>query len=204
MTTETTTTPPELTTRSLDAGWDYARWSQLPDDGNRYEVIDGVLYMTTAPSFFHQWIASRIIRLLQTQIEDTGIGIVSFAPIGLLMPGCDPVQPDIVVVRSDDRGIIYDRRINGVPALIVEVLSPGSAEKDTAIKRAAYARAGLPEYWIVRPAERDLLVLTQPDFALGDYLHSVTFSQSQELISPTLPLRAAVGTFFAGSPDETV
>ena len=45
---------PELVTRSLDATWNYARWSQLPDDGNRYEVINGVLYMTTAPSFFHQ------------------------------------------------------------------------------------------------------------------------------------------------------
>ncbi len=204
MTTETSTALPELTTRSLDAGWNYARWSQLPDDGNRYEVIDGVLYMTTAPSFFHQWIASRIIRTLQTQIEDTGVGLVAFAPIGLLMPGCDPVQPDIVVVRNEDRGMIYDRRINGVPALIVEVLSPGNAEKDTAIKRAAYARAGLPEYWIVRPAERDLLVLSQPDLALSDYLHIVTFTQSQALISPTLPLRAAVAGLFAGSPDETV
>lgn len=204
MTTETTTAPLELTTRSLDAGWNYARWSQLPDDGNRYEVIDGVLYTSTAPSFFHQWIASRIIRMLQTLIEDPGVGLVAFAPIGLLMPGCDPVQPDIVVVRSEDRGMIYDRRINGVPALIVEVLSPGNAEKDTAIKRAAYARAGLPEYWIVRPAERDLLVLSQPDSTLGDYLHTVSFSQSQELISPTLPLRAAVAGFFAGSPDETV
>jgi Uma2 family endonuclease len=204
MTTEIATSPPELTTRSLDASWNYARWSQLLDDGNRYEVIDGVLYMTTAPSFFHQWIVSRITRVLQTQIEDPGIGLVAFSPIGLLMPGCDPVQPDIVVVRSDERGMIYDRRINGVPALIVEVLSPGNAEKDTAIKRAAYARAGLPEYWIVRPSERDVLVLAQPDAALGDYLHTVAFAQSQELISPTLPVRAAVAGFFAGSPDETV
>jgi len=204
MTTEITTAPPELTTRSLDAGWNYARWSQLPDDGNRYEVIDGVLYMTTAPSFFHQWIASRIIRMLQAQIEDAGVGLVAFAPIGLLMPGCDPVQPDIVVVRSEDRGMIYNRRINGVPALIVEILSPSNAEKDTAIKRAAYARAGVPEYWIVRPTERDVLVLSQPDFALGGYLHTLTFTLSQELISPTLPLRAAVASLFAGSPDETV
>ena len=204
MTIEITEALPELTTRSLDAVWNYARWSRLPDDGNRYEVIDGVLYMTTAPSFFHQWIVSRITRMLQTQLEDPGVGLVAFAPIGLLMPGCDPVQPDIVVVRSEDRGMIYDRRINGVPALIVEVLSPGNAEKDTAIKRAAYARAGLPEYWIVRPAKRDLLVLSQPDFALGDYLHIVTFTQSQALISPTLPLRAAIASLFAGSPDETV
>ena len=120
------------------------------------------------------------------------------------MPGCDPVQPDIVVVRSEDRGMIYDRRINGVPVLIVEVLSPGNAETETAIKRAAYARAGVPEYWIVRPTERDLLVLSQPDVTLGDYLHTVSFTQSQELMSSTLPLRAAVAGLFAGSPDETV
>jgi hypothetical protein len=49
-----TAAPPELVTRSLDASWNYARWLRLPDDGNRYEVIDGVLYMSTAPSFFHQ------------------------------------------------------------------------------------------------------------------------------------------------------
>lgn len=55
MSTETIA-PPEFVTRSLDAGWDYARWLRLPADGNRYEVVDGVLYMSTAPSFFHQWI----------------------------------------------------------------------------------------------------------------------------------------------------
>lgn len=203
MQAETVVTP-ELVTRSLDASWNYARWSQLPDDGNRYEVIDGVLYMTTAPSFFHQWIVSRITRMLQAQIEDTGIGIVAFAPIGLLMPGCDPVQPDIVVVRSEDRGMIYDRRINGVPALIVEVLSPSSAEKDTEIKRAAYARAGLPEYWIVRPAERDVIVLSRPDPASGLYLQSLNVGPAEELRSPTLPFRAAIAGFFAGSPDETL
>ncbi|MEI8165477.1 MAG: Uma2 family endonuclease [Chloroflexales bacterium] len=199
-----TTAPPELVVRSLDASWSYARWSQLPDDGNRYEVIDGVLYMTTAPSFFHQWIIRQIVRTLQTQLDDTGIGITAFAPIGLLMPGCEPVQPDVVVIRSEDRGIIYDRRINAVPALIVEVLSPSNAEKDTAIKRAAYARAGLPEYWIVRPAERDLIVLSQPDPASGLYLQSASVPPGGELVSPTLPFRAAIAGFFAGSPDETL
>jgi Uma2 family endonuclease len=202
MSVETTT--PELVTRSLDASWNYARWAQLPDDGRRYEVIDGVLYMTTAPSFFHQWIASRIVRMLQAQVEDSGVGLVAFAPVGLLMPGCDPVQPDVVVVRSEERGMIYDRRINGVPALIVEVLSPSNAEKDTEIKRAAYARAGLPEYWIVRPAERDVIVLSKPDPAAALFLHSSTVAPDGELVSPTLPFRAAIAGFFAGSPDETL
>jgi Uma2 family endonuclease len=199
-----TTAPPELVVRSLDASWNYARWSQLPADDNRYEVIDGVLYMSTTPSFFHQWIIRQLVYTLAKQIDDTGIGLTAFAPIGLLMPGCDPVQPDVVVIRSEDRGIIYDRRINDVPALIVEVLSPSNAEKDTEIKRAAYARAGLPEYWIVRPAERDLIVLSQPDPASGLYLQSASVPPGGELVSPTLPFRAAIAGFFAGSPDETL
>jgi hypothetical protein len=88
-----TTNPPELVTRSLDANWNYARWEQLPEDGNRYEVIDGVLYMTTAPSFFHQWIIRQIVFALAEQIDRPGIGLTMWSPIGLLMPGCDPVQP---------------------------------------------------------------------------------------------------------------
>lgn len=120
------------------------------------------------------------------------------------MPGCDPVQPDIVVVRSEDRGLIYDRRINAVPALIVEVLSPSNAAQDTEVKRAAYARAGLAEFWIVRPAERDMLVLSEPDPAAGLYHHSLTIAPDGEILSPTLPFRASIAGFFAGSPDETL
>ena len=204
MTTVEAPTLPQLIVRSLDASWNYARWQRLPNDGNRYEVIDGVLYMTTAPSFFHQWIIRQVSLALIGQIDRSGIGLTTWSPIGLIMPGCEPVQPDIVVVRMEDVGMIYDRRINGVPALIVEVLSPSNAEKDTEIKRAAYARAGLPEYWIIRPAERDVLVLTEPDPALGTFLHTSHMTPDGELASPTLPFQAAVAGFFAGSPDETM
>ncbi len=93
---------PDLVLRSLDATWNLARWEKLPNDGNRYEVIDGVLYMTTAPSTFHQWISKQIARVLLAQIDDTGVGETVWTPIGLIMPGCDPVQPDLVVVRTAD------------------------------------------------------------------------------------------------------
>lgn len=195
---------PELVVRSLNNSWTYERWLDLPDDGNRYEVIDGVLYMTTAPSFFHQWIIRQIVRELLKQIDDTGLGITIWSPVGLLMPGCEPAQPDILVVRTEEQAIIHDRRIHGVPALIVEVLSPGNIEKDMDIKRAAYARAGVPEYWIVRPAERDVIVLTHVDQTAGTYLHMTTFSQGDELVSLPLRFRAYVGALFAGSPDETL
>jgi Uma2 family endonuclease len=72
------------------------------------------------------------------------------------MPGCDPVQPDFVVVLRNHASIIHDRRIWGVPDLIVEILSPGNSAYDEEIKQDAYARAGVPEYAIVDPRNREL------------------------------------------------
>lgn len=197
-------TSPELAMRSQDATWNRAKWEQLPDDGNRYEVIDGVLYMSTAPSFFHQWIIRQIVRVLFAQIDDRGIGLTTFAPLGVFMPGCDPVQPDVLVIRRENLGIIRDRRIEGMPDLLVEVLSPSNADADTEIKRKGYARAGVPEYWIVRPANRDVLVYAEPDATLGDFAHSHRAAADAELLSPTLPVRSAVTAFFADAPDTTL
>ena len=195
---------PELVLRSPDASWNLARWETLPADGNRYEVIDGVLYMTTAPSTFHQWITKQIAQVLLAQIDDAGIGETFWAPIGLIMPGCDPVQPDLVVVRTADRHLFHDRRIRGVPALIIEILSPSNPDQDLDTKRKAYARAGLPEYWIVRPAERDVLLCTEPDPAIADYLQATHIAPDAELHSPTLPIRTPIDRFFAGAPDPTL
>lgn len=194
----------ELAMRSHDASWSRERWLQLPDDGNRYEVIDGVLYMSTAPSFFHQWIIRQIFLVLFAQIDSTGIGLTLWSPLGVFMPGCDPVQPDLIVIASADLGIIRQRHIEGTPALLVEVLSPGTATTDREVKRKAYARAGVPEYWIVRPARQDLLVYAQPDAELGDYRQSQPFASGTELVSPTFPIHAPVESFFAGAPDTTL
>jgi Uma2 family endonuclease len=191
--------------RSLDTAWDYARWEQLPDDGNRYEVIAGVLYMRTCPSVFHQWIVARLLRFIAIPAEDCELGYGLMAPIGLLMPGCDPVQPDFLLIRRANAGIIADRRVRGVPDLIAEVLSPTNAEQDTQIKRAAYARAGVPEYWIVRPATRDLLICWQPDAALGDYAQSRLIASGERAEAATIPgVGAAVADLFAGAPDATL
>ena len=195
---------PELTLRSLRANWDRLRWEQLPADGNRYEIIDGVLYMTTAPSAFHQWIIRQIFLTLYTQIDTPGIGTTLWSPVGVFMPGCDPVQPDLFVVRNEERGIFHDRRVFGVPALIVEVLSPSNPEQDLEVKRDAYARAGVPEYWVVRPAERDLLLFSQPEPTLAIYSRIDLLTPDAELLSPTLPVRVVITNFFADAPDTTL
>lgn len=195
---------PERALRSLRADWSRERWEQLPDDGNRYEVIDGVLYTTTAPSAFHQWIVRQIVRALFVQIDDQRLGVTLWAPIGVFMPGCDPVQPDILVVRTANLGIIRDRRIYGVPDLIVEVVSPSNSEQDLEIKRKAYARAAVPEYWIVRPAERDVMVCSEPDPVAELFKHVDTIPPDGTLASPTLPIQASVADFFANAPDTTL
>jgi Uma2 family endonuclease len=200
-----TIAPIELAMRSLDSAWDGARWEQLPDDGKRYEIIDGTLYMTTAPSYFHQWIVQRLARFIGQPFEDRGEGYMGTAPIGVFMPGCDPVQPDFVLIRRANATIIADRRIRGVPDLIAEVLSPSNAEQDTQIKRAAYARAGVPEYWIVRPATRDVLLCWQPDATLGDYAQSRLIPSGERVSAATLPgVGTLVADLFAGSPDTTL
>ena len=193
----------DLLLQSRDASWCYERWERLPDDGNRYEVIDGVLYMTTAPGFGHQRAIVRLVRYVGLPLEERGVALVTFAPIGVIMPGADPVQPDFLLIRRERASIVAeDGRIRGVPDLIAEVLSPSNPEMDTVIKRAAYARAGVPEYWIVRPGQRDVLVCTGPDPDLSDYTDVRQFATGSELASPTLPIRVPVAALFEGTGES--
>jgi Uma2 family endonuclease len=183
--------------RSIDASWGYERWEQLPDDGNRYEVLDGVLYMSTAPGFNHQRMILNLIRHVRLPLEERGTAISAMAPIGLIMPGADPVQPDFLIIRRERAGIVAeDGRIRGVPDLIAEVLSPSNPELDTQVKRGVYARAGVPEYWIVRPEMSDVLACSEPDTERGIYRSERVCASGSELTATTLPISVAVGDLF--------
>jgi Uma2 family endonuclease len=182
--------------------WTYADWEALPGDDNIYEVIDGVLYTATAPSNFHQWIQLRLYRFLGIPAEDAGLGYVFTAPVGLLMPGCDPVQPDFVFVSAANAGIIRNRRVRGVPDLLIEILSPNNITYDTQVKLVAYALAGVPEYAIVDPRSRslDLYRLHAP----GRYDSPYSFAEHERAHFACLPtLGFTVGDLFAGAPDTT-
>lgn len=187
----------ELFLRSLHADWDAARWSSLSHDtGLRYEVIDGVLYMSTSPSPEHQWITNCTVGRLFDQIQYKGLGFVLWAPGGLFMPGATPVQPDVMVLKPEDKRLIAAGRIATIPLLVVEILSPSNADHDLITKRDAYARAGVPEYWILRPIERDVLVHSDPETATGIYRRVSRIAPDAELVSPTLPFRAPIRDLF--------
>ena len=199
-----TATGTEFLLQSPDATWCADRWEELPNDGNRYEVIDGVLYMSTSPRYFHQWVIEMIHENVGMPLRKQGIVYTARAPIGVFMPGCDPVQPDYMLVRQKRASIIQDGRIVGVPDLIVEVLSPSHPRLDTVIKRAAYARAGVPEYWLPRPATRDVMVYWHPEPNFGDFANSMLVPADGVLESPTLPIKQRIADFFEGCPDTTL
>ncbi|WP_419165175.1 Uma2 family endonuclease [Candidatus Palauibacter sp.] len=127
---------------------------ELPDDGNRYEAIEGDVYMTPAPTFRHQRVGWRLGKALDRLLEEPGHGVVVPAPFGVEFPATgEGVQPDLVFVSEERRGIITDAGLTGAPDLAVEILSPSTASRDRGLKLRLYERQGVREYWIVDPEE---------------------------------------------------
>jgi Uma2 family endonuclease len=129
--------------------WTYTEFARLPDDGNRYEVIAGELHMTPAPRPIHQKIVARLCTALDLFSQEHKLGEVFPGPIDVVFAEGDYLEPDLVFVRRDRRGIISDRGIEGAPDLVVEVVSASTAVRDRNLKRERYAWFGVPEYWVV-------------------------------------------------------
>ena len=127
-----------------------------PDDGNRYEVIDGELYVTPAPSWQHQHGLSKLHVLLGRHVYPLGLGRIVQAPLGVVLDEETAVQPDLVYVSRECASIIAERGIEGATDLIVEVLSPSTQARDRGIKMQSYAAGGIPHYWILDTAHRRL------------------------------------------------
>lgn len=129
--------------------WTAAQVRELPDDGNRYEVVDGELLVTPAPRFDHQEAVAHLWRLLADYLHVVRIGHATLSPADVELDPHTLVQPDVFVVAlvdgrrpknwSDLRGLL----------LAVEILSPSSARADRTLKRRRFQRAGIPEYWVV-------------------------------------------------------
>ncbi len=147
--------------------WTYEDYRQLPDDGNRYEIIDGRLYVTPSPSMIHQAL-SRRLKFVFYRLEQEGQGYIINAPADLLMPGADPVQPDLMFLTVEQRQQIRKHAVVGPPTLIVEILSPGTARVDRTVKLRKYAQCGVPHYWLL-----DAMSTTLEAFRLGPDGHYV-------------------------------
>lgn len=167
---------PELPTDQFwpeQGQWTYEDFLRLPDDGKRYEIIDGVLYMANAPDFEHQLAVTVLTSQLWSFVQLHNLGIVLTAPFEVHLPGiAQPVQPDILFVSNARRNIIKPKLIEGAPDLIVEVRSISTARHDRTVKFNVYERAGVREYWIVNPRLRvvEVYALQGNEYVLhGEY-----------------------------------
>ena len=135
---------------------DYMAW---PDDGRRYELFEGELYMVPSPSVKHQRISRKLMLLLAQFVDEYQLGEIFDAPLDVVFAEATFVQPDILFISHQRRGIIGEQNISGAPDLVVEILSPSTEERDRGIKSQLYCRYGVQEYWLVDPEERTVEVL---------------------------------------------
>jgi len=154
--------------------WTYEDYLNLPDDGCRYEIIEGILYMSNAPSFDHQYTVMEIAFNLKSFVNQNQLGYVLTAPFEIhIAEKTRPVQPDVLFIGAK-RGLLRGAKyFDGSPDLVVEVLSPSTRRFDQFTKFRAYEKAHVPEYWIADPKSRLVQVYTldnQEYVLLGDFM----------------------------------
>jgi Uma2 family endonuclease len=147
----------------------YKEYEALPADGRRYEIHEGELSVTAAPSPRHQIISRNLFRILDTYVKTQGIGEVLYAPLDVILSDTSIVQPDIVYLDPARVGAISQRGVEGPPTLVVEVLSPATTLIDRSTKHQLYASYGVPFFWLVDPEGRtvDAFVLGPQGYSLA-------------------------------------
>jgi Uma2 family endonuclease len=156
----------------------YDDYVLLPDDGRRYEVLDGELEVSPAPSPGHQAVSRNLLRILDRHVDERGVGSLYYAPVDVILAPATIVQPDLLFVAAGRESIVTSRAVEGAPDLVIEILSPASGRLDRVGKAALYARYGVEHYWIVDPDARTVerYALAEAAFRLvGTDRGAVTF-----------------------------
>lgn len=181
-----------MATRAQPHTWTYDDLLALPDDGTRYEIIDGELYPMPAPNAVHATIIiNLIVRVFGPLIDTLGLRLLT-APLDVFLGDARPVQPDLLVLLPDQLGLLGDRGVEGPPALVVEVLSPSNPEHDRITKRAAYARGGVREYWLVSPEAAIVEILALAGDRYRTHARVAGDEPLSSLVLPTLAAPAAL------------
>ena len=171
----------------------YKDYLLLPE-GDRRELIEGDFYVVPAPSIWHQTIVANLGMVLREFAKRNRLGAVLWAPTDVVLSPESVVQPDILFISNERRGIITEDNVSGAPDLVVEILSPSTAERDRELKLTLYARYGVREYWIVDPEDSSVEVMVLEEAGVG----SARRYTSGLVESPLLPgLAVALDEVFA-------
>jgi Uma2 family endonuclease len=170
----------------------------MPEDGNRYEVIDGELFVSGPPTFTHQKVLTNTAMAVHGYLREHPIGVV-VPGVGLIFDDYNAIIPDAVFATNERLHAALDEgRFHAAPEIVIEILSPGPANerRDRRVKLSLYAARGVGEYWIVDPENRSVELYRRD--ATGDLVCDQTQMQDDELASGFRPgFRVCVNTLFA-------
>jgi Uma2 family endonuclease len=179
--------------------WTSKDLEMFPDDGKRYEIVDGELYVSKQPHYHHQRVCVRLTTLLEVWSQQTKAGEANFAP-GLIFADDEDVAPDVTWVSRERRATALhaDGKLHAAPELVVEVLSPGviNERRDREFKLRLYSRRGVEEYWVVSWQEHRIEIYRREKAMLK---LEKTLYENDLLQSPLLPgFSCQVSEVFAG------
>ena len=160
----------------------YEDYQKTPDD-ERWELLDGELVMAPSPTTTHQRTLRRLFLMLNSFVDQMGLGEVLSAPLDVILSDANVVQPDVLFVSNQREHIIDDTNIKGAPDLVVEILSPSTASRDWRTKLDLYAQHGVREYWVVDPDGQRVWVMAGTD---GTLTELANYGRGDTLTSPTL------------------
>jgi Uma2 family endonuclease len=182
--------------------WTYEDYRRLPQDGRRYEILRGHLYVSPAPSTDHQRTVNGLSWQLSLFVRGRALGEVFTAPYDILLPRgiATPVQPDLIFFRKGNLPRSGTPNFQGVPDLVIEVLSPGTRQLDLR-KLAAFQEAGVPEVWHADPQEQTIVVYGLSEDGTS-YLVLSRGGIGESVTSRLLPgLRVEVSEIFPPEPE---
>jgi Uma2 family endonuclease len=162
----------------------YEDYKNLPDNGKRYEIINGELYMVPAPTLGHQDTIGEFYFTIKSFLQTNPLGKIYLAPTDIVFSEIDVLQPDLIFVSKGKFDILTRENIQGAPDLVIEVLSPGTEKRDRTIKLKAYSKFGVKEYWMAND-ERETAEIWRRKGKKLDY--HATLDRTQTLITPLLP-----------------
>lgn len=157
----------------------YEVYAAMPDDGKRYEIVDGNMeMMSPSPTATHQAVSRELeFKLMQSCQSDY---MIYHAPLDVILSETDVLQPDILMIHRSRQHIVTDRGVEGPPDLVVEILSPSSRKRDKVIKMRTYAKYGVQEYWIV---DADTRTLEQYQLVGGEYYELCNLFDGDEIVT---------------------
>jgi Uma2 family endonuclease len=161
----------------------YEDYRRLPE-GAPYELIGGKLVMTPSPGKTHQIVLKRLLKLLDSHVEEKNAGEVLCAPRDVCLAPTEVYQPDILFVAKNRLEISAEDKVNGAPDLVVEILSPSNAYYDLRKKFRAYEKYGVKEYWIIDPEEASVEVYELAD---GKFCQAGQSEKTGSVASVVLP-----------------